>query len=133
MSRTAPAHSLTERLETLTRSLSYQSESDYPVEPFFMEGKGRKSLKAADLPTKKKSVKEVDFDSFFASATADQDWYGTEERETAERFRALVTALKKNLSDVKVFKAGEAEIDVYVVGQTAQGNFAGITTKVIET
>jgi len=130
---TAPAHSLTERMKQLTRRLSFQSESDYPVKPFFMEGGGRKSLKAADLPTKKRPIKEVDFETFFGNATADQKWYGDKERETAAQFRALVTALKENLLGIKVFKAGEVEIDVYVVGQTPQGDFAGVTTKVIET
>jgi hypothetical protein len=130
---TAPAHSLNELLKKLTRGLSYQSESDYPVKPFFAEGKRRKSLKAADLPTKKRPVKEVDVDSFFGNYMNEQGWWGEEERKTAERYTALVAALKENLSDIKVFKAGEVEIDAYVVGRTPQGDFAGVTTKVVET
>jgi hypothetical protein len=130
MSTTAPAHSLNERLKKLTRGLSYQSESDYPVEPFFEEGKGRKSYDA------KKPSKQVDMDSFFASATADEDWYGPEEKESARRYRELVAALKSSLADIKVYKVGKAsgaEFDIYVVGKTPDGDFAGVTTKVVET
>lgn len=132
---TATAHSpLAAELKKLTRGLTYQSESDYPVEPFSMEGNGRKSLKASDLS--QKPVKQIDFDSFFGHATADQDWYDDEERETARRFRELVGALKSNLSNIKVYKVGKAagaEFDVYVVGKTKGGDFAGVTTKVVET
>lgn len=127
---TAPAHSFAERLKKLTRGLSFQSESDYPVKPFFEAGRGRKSFEA------KKPSRTVDFDSFFANATADQDWYGTEEKETARRYRELVEALKENLTDIKVYKvgkAGGAEFDVYVIGKTPDGDFAGVTTKVVET
>jgi hypothetical protein len=127
---TAPAHSLNEQLKKLTRVLSFQSESDYPVRPFFEEGKGRKSYEA------KKPSKQVDFDSFFANATADEDWHGEEEKESARRYRELVAALKSGLVDIKVYKVGKAsgaEFDIYVVGRTPGGDFAGVTTKVVET
>jgi Nuclease A inhibitor-like protein len=130
MSTTAPAHALTEQLKKLTRGLSYQSESDYPVKPFYEEGKGRKSFVA------RKPSRQVDFDSFFGNATADQDWYGPEEKETARRYRELVDTLKANLTDIRVYKVGKAsgaEFDIYVVGKTGDGDFAGVTTKVVET
>lgn len=127
---TAPAHALTEQLKKLTRGLSFQSESDYPVEPLFMEGKGRKSFAA------KKPARQVDFDSFFASATTEEDWHGKEEKESVRRYRELVSFLKESLTDLKVYKVGKAsgaEFEIFVVGKTPDGNFAGVTTKVIET
>jgi hypothetical protein len=131
---TAPAHALTERLKKLTRGLSFQSESDYPVQLFFAEGGGRKSIKASDLS--EQPGKQVDFDGFFGTATADEVWHGPEEKESARRFRELVEALKETLADIKVYKVGKAsgaEFDIYVVGRTADGDFAGVTTKVVET
>ena len=131
---TAPAHSLTERLKKLTRGLSFRSESDFPVEPFFAEGKGQKSLKASDLS--KKPARQADFDFFFANATAVEDWHGPEEKESARRYRELADALKSELADIKVYKVGKAsgaEFEVYVVGRTPDGDFAGVTTKVVET
>lgn len=134
MSRPSPARSpLQAELRRLIEGLTYVSESDYPLKPLFIEGAGRKSLKPSDLPRAKKPVKEVDLDSFFGAATADEDWHGPEEKQSARRFRELVSYLKENLSDLKVYKAGKVEKDAYVVGRTGDGDFAGVTTKVVET
>jgi hypothetical protein len=134
MSRPSPARSpLKAELKRLTEGLSYMSESDFPLKPLYVEGAGRKSLKPSDLPGARKPVKPTDFDSFFGTATAEEDWHGTEEKESVRRYRELVAYLKENLSDLKVYKAGKVEMDVYVVGRTKEGDFAGVTTKVVET
>lgn len=127
---------LSGRLKSLTEGLSYQSESDYAVEPYARaasEGapsaeeftKGREGEEAA--------VRQLDFDSFFGNYTDEQDWWGDEERAVAAKFQALVKFLKENLSDVKVYRVGGVEADVYVVGKTSSGDYAGVKTKVVET
>jgi hypothetical protein len=125
--------SLTAVLKEATEGLTYMSESDFPVKPFFMKGEGRKSISASDIPKAKKPIKQIDFDEFFGAATSEEDWYGPEEKKTAKRFRELVKLLKENLTDIKVYKSGKVKMDVYVVGKTADGDFAGISTKVVET
>lgn len=127
--------SLTAELKKLTQGLTYQSESDYPVKPLFIKGDGKRSLTATDVGehSGKKPVKSVAFDEFFNPATSEEDWYGPEEREKAQRFQNLVKILKDNLTDIKVYKSGKVKMDVYVVGKTADGDFAGVTTKVVET
>ena len=55
-----------------------------------------------------------------------------EEKPEVQRFKQLVQALKDNLSDVKVFLAGGAEKDVFIVGR-ADAGWAGLKTKVVET
>jgi hypothetical protein len=120
-------------LKKLTDGLTYMSESDYPLKPLFLAGGGRKALKASDLPGARKPVKQADFDSFFSSATAEEDWHGPEEKQSVRRYRELVAYLKENLADIKVYKAGKVEMDVFVVGRTKDGDFAGVTTKVVET
>jgi hypothetical protein len=72
------------------------------------------------------------FDAFFRDATKEQDWMDDEEKAEARRFQQLVQALKDNLADVKVFLAGGAEADAYVVGRTELG-WAGLKTKVVQT
>ncbi len=49
------------------------------------------------------------------------------------RFLALQKVLETNLHDIKVYKVGTINIDVYVVGQAADGTYEGIHTKVVET
>ena len=128
--------SLPGRLKSLTEGLSYQSESDYPVEPYVRAAsdgapaaeefaKGREGDDAA--------VRELDFDSFFGNYTGEQDWWGEEERAAAKKFQALVRFLKESLKDIKVYRVGDVEADVYVVGKTDAGGFAGVKTKIVET
>jgi hypothetical protein len=127
--------SLTAELKKITKGLTYQSESDYPVKPFFLKGDGKKSLAATEVAelSGKKPVKKIDFDEFFNPAISQEDWYGPEERKKAQQFQELVKTLKENLTDIKVYKSGKAKMDVYVIGKTADGAFAGISTTVVET
>ena len=62
-----------------------------------------------------------------------QDWYGAEEKHNAERFARLQNLLEENLRDLKVFKIGRIEIDVYVVGLDQNNELIGIKTKAVET
>ena len=127
--------SLLRGLKRLTKGLQFQSESDYPVEPFAPDA-GRGAASAQDVVTSLKGDAEaraVDFDNFFAAATEEQDWHDADARARVRKFQALVKFLKENLADIQVFKAGDTESDVYVIGRTASGNFAGVKTKVVET
>ena len=127
---------LSGRLKSLTEGLSYQSESDYAVEPYARanaEGAPSAEEFAKGREGEDAAVRELDFDSFFGNYTGEQDWWGEEERAVAAKFQALVKFLKENLSDVKVYRVGGVEADVYVVGKTASGGFAGVKTKVVET
>ncbi len=54
--------------------------------------------------------------------------------EDKVKFQALTKALQEQLSGIKVYKVGEeAEKEVHVVGQTADGRWAGLKTTVVET
>ncbi len=128
--------SLVQQLRKLTKGLMFQSESDYPVK-VFVPTKAQQAAAPQDIVAAKKSdasapVKEVELDSTFSNATQEQDWQSPEERETVKQFQQLVQTLKDNLSDIRVYKVGETEADVYVIGKAASGDLIGITTKVVE-
>ena len=54
--------------------------------------------------------------------------------EDEAKFQKLAKALQEQLSGIKVYKVGEeAEKEVYVVGQAADGRWAGVKTTVVET
>jgi hypothetical protein len=130
--------SFADRLRRATDGLVYQSETDAPVEPFFMTGWTGPELTGDAIATFTKhdsgtATTEVAFDDFFADLVELQDWYGDEERATARKYRRLVRLLKSALSDLKVFKVGERNLDVYVVGRTESGEYAGVATKAVET
>jgi hypothetical protein len=72
-------------------------------------------------------------DGFFARATAEEDWHDQEERETVKLFQNKVSVLKQNLSQLQVYRAGKTNIDAYTVGATPSGDWAGLSTKLVET
>lgn len=128
--------SLTEQIKTASEGLYYISETDAEILPFT----GSK----ADSVTKEEilrqtnnqadeNVEEREFGEIFARLTKIQDWFGDEEKVTAEKFYALKNLLEKNLRDLKVFKIGSIDIDIYFVGLDAENNLTGIQTKAIET
>ncbi len=131
-----PKVNLTEQIKNAVTDLWYMSETDAEIFPFTgskADSVTKESLldqigKQADTP-----VEERGFDEMFTRLTTIQDWFGDEEKATAEKFTALKSLLEKNLKDSKVFKVGKIELDIYFVGLDAEGNLAGIQTKAIET
>jgi hypothetical protein len=123
-------------LTRATDGLLFQSESDYPLTPLYLDAGGRKTLSAQDVAgmvnsQEKGPVKIITFEEFFANATTERDWQGPRDKETVKKFQSLVQTLRSLLSDIKVFRIGDGE--VYVLGRTASGDFAGVSTKVVET
>lgn len=98
------------------------SESDYPFEIIRWDGElaaitpeylsGLSGL-PADSP-----IEETEVDSFL---------------RMGGQFWSLAILLKENLSDLKVYKVGTINIPVYIVGRSAQGNWLGLSTRLIQT
>ena len=54
--------------------------------------------------------------------------------EDRPKFDKLAAVLREQLSGIKVYKVGdEAEKQVFVVGKTGDGKWAGLKTTVVET
>ena len=47
--------------------------------------------------------------------------------------RTLQKVVGEQLSGVKVFRFGDVDVDVYLVGTTKGGEWAGLKTKAVET
>jgi hypothetical protein len=81
----------------------------------------------------RKSGQEVkSLDAFFKDVAQEQGWMDEGEKAEAQPFQQLAQAIKDNLSDVKVFLAGGAEADAYIVGRSDAG-WAGLMTQVVQT
>ncbi|HEY8563329.1 MAG TPA: nuclease A inhibitor family protein [Pyrinomonadaceae bacterium] len=127
---------LSEEIGKAAEGLWYISETDAEIFPFT----GSK----ADSVTKENllrqigappdaTVEERDFDQMFERFIKIQDWYGDEEKATAEKFADLKKLLEDNLTDLKVFKVGRIERDIYFVGLDREGDLVGFQTKAVET
>lgn len=132
----AVENSFIEELEAAVKDLWYISETDAEVKTFF--GKKADSVTKEILAgqiniSAETNIEERDFADFFKNLTEIMDWYGDEEKETAEKFSTVEKLLEENLKNLKVFKVGQIEIDIYVIGLNSQSTLTGITTKAVET
>lgn len=124
------------QLKKSIAGLYYTSETDAEIMPF--AGQKAAAVTAQEVLSQTKAapdaaIEEKDFSEFFARLTEIQDWFGDEEKATAQKFDGLKNLLAKNLKDLKIFKVGTIQIDVYAVGLDANGVLTGIQTKAVET
>lgn len=116
--------------------LTFMSESDYPlavvhwqkVQEITPEYLRQVSEQPAGAPVRTRSV-----DEFFRRAASAAGWKSRQELETAQRYQSLVRVLKENLTELTVYRVGEINIPVYVVGRSTTGSWVGVSTKVVET
>jgi len=124
------------KLEQATAGLLFMSEADYPFEIVnwgamneidFDYLRGLAGV-ARDAP-----VQVVSEEKFFATAVSEPKWKAEDELAIARRYQALLRLLKENMEDLKVYKVGEIDIAVYIVGKDESGNRVGLSTRVVET
>ena len=131
-----PKVDLAQQIKNVAAGLWYISETDAEILAF--TGNKADSVTKENLLNQigkpsETSVEERDFIEFFTRLTQIRDWFGDEEKATAEKFAALKNLLENNLKDLKVFKVGQIQLDVYVIGLDIVGNLSGIQTKAVET
>ena len=119
-------------IQKASAALVYPSEADAPFDLVRWDtAKGDPSpatvatLAGGRGKRKARPVEEVPAAEFFAALA---------ETDDAARFQALEQALKKYLTDLKVYRVGgSATIDVYVLGRAASGDWLGMHTTSVET
>lgn len=128
---------IVEELEQAARDLLYMSETDEPLVAFHWQPE-RGSPNAArvrELAGQAPDVRvdETGLSEFFDELTRQEDWFDEEETLTAERYARLRQCIEQRLSGARVFWIDGEEIEIYVVGETDEGGWAGIKTKAVET
>lgn len=131
-----PEDLLFDEIGKVAEGLYYISETDAEILPF--SGKKAAEVSAAEILKQTENspdsnVEERDFAEFFGRLTKIQDWFGEEETANARKFAELKDLLERNLRDIKVFKIGSIELNVYAVGLDGENILKGIKTKAVET
>jgi hypothetical protein len=114
-------------LQKASKGLQLPSESDAPLEPFVWKDGNELThdhllqLSGSAAGT---AVEERSLDNLLRTVPS----------EDKGKFQSLAKVLKEQLSDVKVYVVGdEAEKEVYLVGKTPSGQWAGLKSSVVET
>ncbi len=130
--------SFTEQVNPLLTDLLYPSESDEPIETVTCYLKQDEPLTVSQLKDWQMLppsvyVEEIPEADFWEPVITEEDWYGDEEKVRTARFRELKQVIECELSVRQVFRVGESEMDVFLIGRRADGERAGIKTKVVQT
>ncbi len=126
----------TEALRQAAKGLLYISEKDEPFKVFSWREEGSlsgKKVLALGKHDPDSPVVEMSPEEFFTELTEEQDWHGAEEKETVRKYRKLWEVLQDKLTEVRVYRVGETDVTIYLVGKTKQGNWAGLKTSALET
>lgn len=127
-----------EQASPLLADLLYPSESDEPIEPVTCYLKQTDPLTVSQikdwlmLPPSVYVDEQPEAD-FWEPVTTDQDWYGDEEKARTAKFQQLKQTIEGTLTVRQVFRVGESEMDVYLLGRQNDGERAGIKTKIVQT
>ena len=116
--------------------LSWMSETDHPLEALRWEGGAELThefLRGLTGHDSSAPVEERTAEEFFRAAASEPEWKQGAALETARRFQALARLLDAELSELKVYRVGEIDLTVYVVGRGPSGAWLGLRTRVVET
>src|ERR1051325_3926218 len=72
-------------------------------------------------------------EDFFRPSITERAGQSATERQIVEKYRGLLRALSDNLEDLRVYKVGERNIPVFIVGRAPSGSWLGLSSRVIET
>ena len=124
-------------LKRAAEGLFYMSESDYPLEPVRLEGAeepGHERLRELAGAGAEARVETRGLEEFFRPDAASQmPPEGAGGAPRAASFEGVVRTLRENLTDIRVYRVGEINIPVYVLGRSASGSWLGLSTRVVET
>jgi Nuclease A inhibitor-like protein len=124
-----------DRLKQATTDLLWSSESDYPFEIVTWEL--GVELNPTDLFSNiydtDLAIESITLTDLFEPVLKIEDWYEQAELAQVDRYTNLLDSIDTNLAEVQVFRVGEVEIDIYIIGKTPTGDIVGLKTLSVET
>jgi hypothetical protein len=121
------------KLEIAASGLLMMSESDYPFDYIHTDESQLNdalALKLAEKPVGT-PVSQVTIEHLLRNLANPET--RSVNAETVSRFQNLMATLKQELHDITVYRVGEIQVHVFILGFTADGTVAGMRTLLIET
>jgi hypothetical protein len=124
-------------LQTACADLWWRSETDAPFEVICDPAlqpplEPQDLLQLSDYP-EDTPIQTSNLEAFFGPATVDQDGCDATEKALVERYRHLQQLLTDTLEAPQVYRLGEVEVEIYILGYTGDGQVMGVKTLVVET
>jgi Nuclease A inhibitor-like protein len=126
-------------LETLSQTsanLLMPSESDYPFDAYVWEGMNwdniERHLKSISPEAVDLLIETTTLDHLFRNVAVVKEWHDDQQKLNVQKFQSLLGVLQHHLQNIRVYRVGTTEVNVYIVGEIA-GGLAGIHTTLIET
>ena len=121
------------KLESAASGLLMMSESDEPFTYFTSPATTVNEQLALSLTGKPAGtvVEIATLDHLLRNMTNTAS--GSVSPATAQKFVKLATTLKQELTGLTVYRVGEVQVDVLIIGKAADGTIAGMRTRLIET
>ena len=125
--------SVKEKLQTAATGLWMMSESDYPFDYLETTQTSHNPEIARQLAGREADapVSPVSLDHLLRNMTDPAS--GSVSPDTAKKFVNLAQTLKSELRGLSVYRIGDVEVDVLILGKTGEGRIAGLKTRLIET
>lgn len=125
-----------QRIKPLLTNLLYPSESDESVEwvTCYLKSEGPLTVSQVKswLMLPPALYVEERPEAEFWEPVVDAQAYGADDEARTAQFKQLQEAVQ-TLTNRQLFRVGDTEIDVYLLGQLPDGSRAGLKTKVVET
>lgn len=125
--------SIQSNLENAASGLMMMSESEYPFDYVSTEDTALSPDLALKITGKPEGtlVTTVALDNLLRNLTDPTS--GTVSPAQAKQYQQLAASLKNSLQGLSVYRVGEVQVDILILGLTSEGKVAGMRTKLIET
>jgi hypothetical protein len=122
-------------IERACRQLVYVSEIDSEIEPFRgpkVSGTDPEEFRqAADIDGAE--IEQGDLPEFTERLTQTRDWHSIRDAQNAKGFEKLFRVLKKELTNIRLYRVGQTNVQIYIVGTDKKGRMRGIRMSAVET
>jgi hypothetical protein len=128
--------SLKNELSGKVKDLYFPSESDHPIEAVSYPSSGDPLKTIAEADSSKPAVpvqQGMKFADFYEKYAVAKDWQSAGSKEFAAKFGAALDVMKEHLDDLQIFRQGEVEVDLFILGRDKESNWTGLKTTVVET
>ena len=125
------------KLKEAVKDLLYQSESDEPFGVIHWKDESNSIATHTILNmarcNNETPIDNLSIDDFFKDLVEEKKWYGQDEMANVQKYRNLKGIISSELSRAQVFRVGQIEIAILIVGKSGRDDWFGISTKAIET